>query len=57
MHTEPAHEGVRHHKPKHMAERFERVIGIVMVAAIVVLAVGLIWGFMQTGQSTPEWMR
>jgi len=56
MHTEPTHE-VHHHKNRHLAERFEGMLGIVMVIAIVLLAIGLIYGFMHTGDSTPAWMR
>lgn len=57
MHTEPHTGEVRHHKPKHLAEKFEGVVGIVMVAAIVLLAVGLIYGIMTTGSTTPKWMQ
>src|SRR6185369_14957118 len=55
MHTEP-HE-VTHHKPKHLAEKFEGMIGVNMVAAIVLLAVGLIYGSLTTGSTDPEWMQ
>ena len=48
---------VHHHKDRHLAERFERIIGIVMVAVIAVLAVGLVYGVMTTGHATPAWMR
>lgn len=48
---------VHHHKDRHLAERFERLIGIVMITVIAVLAVGLIYGVMTTGQATPAWMR
>ena len=44
-------------KSKHRAEKFEGYIGVVMVAAIAVLAVVLIYGLMQTGSDTPSWMR
>ena len=57
MHTEPHSGDVRHHKPKHLAEKFEGVVGIVMVAAIVLLAIGLIYGIMTTGATTPKWMQ
>ena len=48
-----------HHprKDRHLAERFERLIGVVMVVAIAVLAVGLIYGVITTGDATPAWMR
>ncbi len=57
MHTDE-HGVVRHHKPKHMAQRVEGVLGIAMVVAIAALAVFLIYG-MITGDhnSTPTWMR
>jgi hypothetical protein len=48
---------VRHHKPRHLAERFEGLLGVMMVVAIAILAVGLIYGILQTGGSTPDWMR
>ncbi len=54
MHTEPHTEG--HHKPRHLAEKFEGMIGVVMIAAIVLLAVGMVYGIMTT-DSTPAWMR
>ncbi len=48
---------VHHHKDRHLAERFERLLGVLMVIAIAGLAVGLIYGVMITGQATPAWMR
>ena len=57
MHTEPTHGEVRHHKPKHLAERFEGLLGVVMVVAIVLLAIGLIYGIMTTGDAEPKWMQ
>ena len=54
----PGESVVRHpHKNRHLAERFEGLLGILMVAAIVVLAVGLIYGVVTTGDTTPTWMR
>jgi cell division protein FtsL len=47
-----------HHKDRHVAERFERMLGVLMVVAIAILAVGLIYGIVTTGgNSTPSWMR
>ncbi len=46
---------VRPHKNKHVAERFEGLLGKLMVAAIVVLAVGMVYAI-ATGDSTPSWM-
>lgn len=57
MHTEPHTGEVRHHKPRHLAEKFEGLVGIVMVAAIVLLAIGLIYGIMTTGSTEPKWMQ
>jgi uncharacterized membrane protein len=54
MHSEP--HDVRPHKNKHLAERFEGLIPTLMVIAIVVLAIGMIWGIVHT-DSTPSWMR
>ncbi len=48
---------VRPHRNRHLAEKFEGVLGVVMVVLIAVLAVGLIYGIMNTGSSTPAWMR
>ena len=57
MHTDPTHDEVVHHKPKHLAERFEGLIGVVMVVAIILLAIGLIYGIMTTGDADPKWMQ
>ena len=57
MHTDPAHDEVVHHKPKHIAERLEGLVGVVMVAAIILLAIGLIYGIMTTGDAGPKWMQ
>lgn len=47
---------VRPHKNKHVAERMEGLLGKLMVAAIVVLAIGMIYAIV-TADSTPSWMR
>ena len=52
-----ASDTVIHHKDRHLAEKFERLLGVLMVIAIAGLAVGLIYGVMITGQGTPAWMR
>ena len=49
--------GVHHHKDRHLAEKFEKLISVLMVIAIAGLAVGLVYGVMMTGQGTPTWMR
>ena len=57
MHTDEHHE-VHHHKNRHLAQRFEGMLGILMVVAIALLAVGLIYGMVTGGgDSTPAWMR
>ena len=53
MHSD--HQDIRPHKNKHLAERFEGLLGTLMVVAIVLLAVGMIYGIMHT-DSTPSWM-
>ncbi len=54
MHSD--HPETHHHKNKHLAERFEGLIPMLMLAAIVLLAVGMVWGIMHT-DNTPSWMR
>lgn len=54
MDTQPE---VHHARPRHLAEKFEGLIGVIMVAAIVLLAIGLIYGVITTGDSTPKWMQ
>jgi hypothetical protein len=48
---------VHHPKNRHMAEKFESLISILMVIAIAGLLVGLVYGVMMTGTGTPSWMR
>ena len=48
---------VHHPKNRHLAERFEGLLGKLMVVAIAVLAIGLIYGIVTTGSGTPAWMR
>lgn len=49
---------VRTHKNKHRAEKFENLIGVFMVIAIAILAIGLIYGIVSTGgSSTPSYLR
>jgi cell division protein FtsL len=54
MHSD--HPETRPHKNKHVAERFEGLLGTLMVVAIVVLAIGMIYAI-ATGDPTPSWMR
>lgn len=57
MQTDPHTGAVRHQKPRHLAERFEGMIGVIMVVAIAILAVGLIYGIITTGSTSPKWMQ
>ncbi len=57
MRTEPHTADIRPHKPRHLAEKFEGMIGVIMVAAIALLAVALVWGIMTTGGAEPKWMQ
>ncbi len=56
MHSDP-HTVAPHRKPRHLAEKFEGLIGVIMVAAIVLLAIGLIYGIVTTGDAGPKWMQ
>ena len=53
MHSD--HPEVRPHKNKHVAERFEGLLGTLMGVVIVVLVIGAVY-FVATGDSTPSWM-
>lgn len=57
MHTDRDTGEVQHHKPRHLAEKFEGMIGVIMVAAIVLLAIGMIYGIVTTGATDPKWMQ
>ncbi len=57
MHSEPHTGDIKHQKPRHLAERFEGMVGFAAVAAIVLLAIGLIYGVLTTGSATPNWMQ
>ncbi len=57
MQTEPHSGEVRHQKPRHLAERFEGLVGVIMVIAIAILAVGLVYGILTTGSTDPKWMQ
>ena len=52
------HHEVHHHRNRDTAKKLEGLIQLLMVVAIAVLAVGLIYGLVNTGgASTPSWMR
>lgn len=48
---------VHHHKPRHIAERLEKYVGVGIVAAAAVILIVLLYSFMQTGSATPSWMQ
>jgi hypothetical protein len=54
MHSD--HQEAHHHKNRHLAERFEGLLGTLMIVAIVLLAIGMAYGIM-TSDSTPSCMR
>ena len=57
MHIEPHPTEGHSRRPKHLAERFEGMIGVIMVVAIVILAIGLIYGIVTTADADPKWMQ
>lgn len=56
MSTQRDVEHHHHHRNRHLAERFESLIGVLMVIAIAILAIGLVYGILDTG-STPSYLR
>ncbi|WP_176695998.1 hypothetical protein [Phenylobacterium immobile] len=46
-----------HHRNRHVLQKMEGAVGIVMVIAIAVLAIGLVYGIMTTGNATPAYLR
>lgn len=52
-------EGAPHtpHRNRHIAQRLEGMLGVVMVIAIAILAIGLVYGIMSTGTTTPAYLR
>lgn len=46
---------VHHHKPRHLAEKMESIIPVIMLIAIAILAVGLIYGLINGG--TPSYLK
>ena len=55
MHSDH-HDDAHHHKPRHLAERFEGMLGYIMIGAIVLLAIGMVYGIMTT-DNTPSWWK
>lgn len=53
MHSD--HPEIRPHKNKHLAERFQGLLGTTMVVVIALLVIGAIY-MAATGDSTPSWM-
>jgi hypothetical protein len=56
MQTEQHGEG-HHHRNRNTAQRFENLIQLLMVIAVAILAIGLIYGVLNTGSGIPSWMR
>jgi hypothetical protein len=54
MHSD--HPEVRPHKNKHAAERFEGLLGKLMVVVVALLAIGMVYAIF-TNDPTPPWMR
>jgi hypothetical protein len=48
---------VHHHKQRHIAEKLESYVVMAMAIVGAILLVALIYYFMQTGTSTPSWMK
>lgn len=46
-----------HNRNPRMFQKMEGAVGIVMVIAIALLAIGLIYGIMSTGDATPSYLR
>ena len=57
MHTDPAHGQVRHHKNRHLAEKTEGAIGMIMLIAVILLGLAMVWLIVSTGDTTPKWMQ
>jgi hypothetical protein len=57
MSTERDTEHHAHRNSVKAAQKFESIIGILMVIAIAVLAVGLVYGILQSGSTTPSYLR
>lgn len=53
------HGEVHHHRKHNGAQQFERLIQIAMVVVVAVLAIGLVYGLVNTGGASdaPSWMR
>lgn len=56
-HESPHDPETHHHKPRHLAEKFEGYIGIAMVVAVCALIALLVYLSTQSGDSEPRWMR
>lgn len=56
MQTEQ-HGELHHHRNRNTAQRFEGLIQALMVIAAAILAIGLIYGILNTGSGTPSWMQ
>jgi hypothetical protein len=55
MHSD--NHGETHHKPKHLAEKVEGLIPMLMLVAIVILGAALVWAVMSGDGGTPSYLR
>ena len=55
MHSET--QDTHHHRPRHLAERFEGLLSKAMIGVVILLAIGMVWMLMTTDTSVPTWMR
>jgi hypothetical protein len=56
MSTERDAEVRPHHRHRNSAQKIENIMGVLMVIAIALLAIGLVYGILQTG-STPSYLK
>ena len=47
------------HTPRkaNTAQKIENLLGVLMVIAIAILAIGLVYGILQTGSTTPSYVQ
>ena len=57
LHDDAPAPEVHHHKPKHIAEKLESYVGIIMVVVAAVLFILVLYAITQTGTGTPSWMK
>lgn len=60
LNLRPAHgeQGEKHHhNNRHLAQRAEGWLQMLMLVAIVILAIGMVYGLVTSGSGTPSWMQ